>query len=85
MEHYSDEPILNIGSGEEVPIAELAGLVREVVGFKGDIVWDHSKPDGTPRKLLDSRKIRELGWRPAIGLEEGIRRVYRDYVGAVRG
>ncbi len=84
MEHYSDEPILNIGSGQEVTIAELAELVRKVVGFVGEVEWDHSKPDGTPRKLLDSSKIRELGWKPEIGLEEGIRRVYGEYIDAVR-
>ncbi len=84
MEHYSDEPILNIGSGQEVTIAELAELVRKVVGFVGEVEWDHSKPDGTPRKLLDSSKIRELGWKPEIGLEEGIRRVYGEYSDAVR-
>jgi GDP-L-fucose synthase len=85
MEHYSDEPILNIGSGQEVTIAELAELVRGVVGFGGVIEWDHSKPDGTPRKLLDSGKIRALGWEPEIALEEGVRRVYQQYLEAVRG
>lgn len=85
MEHYSDESIVNIGSGQEVTIAELAELVSGVVGFRGAIEWDHSKPDGTPRKLLDSSKIRALGWRPEIGLEEGVRRVYLEYVEAVRG
>ena len=79
MERYSDEPFVNIGAGDEVSIRELAETVRDVVGFKGKILWDKSQPDGTPRKLLDSSKLFEMGWRPEISLTEGIRRVYEDY------
>ncbi|HFQ89639.1 MAG TPA: GDP-L-fucose synthase, partial [Desulfobulbus sp.] len=61
----------------DVTIAELAGMVRDVVGFSGRIVWDHSKPDGTPRKLLDISRISSLGWRPRIPLREGIEQTYR--------
>jgi len=72
-------PLVNIGCGEDVTIRELVGLVREVVGFRGAIEWDQSKPDGTPRKLLDISRIRSLGWQPEIGLREGIELAYRDY------
>jgi GDP-L-fucose synthase len=70
---------LNIGPGEDVSIAELASLVARVVGFKGSIEWDRSKPDGTMRKLLDSGRVRGLGWRPATALEAGIRSTYDWY------
>ncbi len=73
-------PLVNIGWGRDIPIAELAGLVREVVGFEGRIVWDRSKPDGTPRKLLDVSRLEGLGWRPRIGLREGIRLAYEDFL-----
>jgi GDP-L-fucose synthase len=69
--HDGPEPV-NVGTGEDLPISELAALVAEVVGFEGRIAWDHSKPDGTPRKLLDVTPIREMGWAPSIGLREGI-------------
>ncbi len=71
------DPLINIGCGQDVTIAELAGMVRDVVGFSGRIVWDHSKPDGTPRKLLDISRISSLGWRPRISLREGIEQTYR--------
>ncbi|MFV0624150.1 GDP-L-fucose synthase family protein [Sphingomonas sp. ac-8] len=76
MRHYSDERPINIGSGEEIRIVDLARLVADVVGFTGVIVYDASKPDGTPRKLLDSRRLRATGWRPRIGLRDGIGQVY---------
>ncbi len=69
---------INIGTGKDLTIRELAQLIKNIVGFKGDIVWDTSKPDGTPRKLLDVSRIKELGWQPKISLEEGIRRVYEE-------
>jgi len=81
LERYSAEQPLNIGAGEDVTIAELAGLVRQAVGFEGKLVFDRSKPDGTPRKLLDSSRIRELGWAPKIALAQGIAdtcQVYRE-------
>ena len=76
MQHYSGEEIVNIGTGTDLPIAELAEKVRSVVGFEGEIVWDTSKPDGTPRKLVDTSKINAMGWQPKIPLEEGIRQTY---------
>jgi GDP-L-fucose synthase len=80
MEHYDSGEIINVGTGEDVSIAELAGIVREVVGFEGEITWDRSKPDGTPRKLLDVSRIHATGWRHRTGLREGIERTYRWFV-----
>lgn len=71
--------LFNVGSGDDLPVRELAGLVAAVVGYDGPIQWDNSRPDGTPRKLLDSSRIRSLGWSPRIPLEEGIRSVYAWY------
>mgnify|MGYP006274513205 CR=1 FL=1 len=76
LRHYSDEAPLNIGCGEDIAIADLARLVMEVVGFDGDLVHDRTKPDGTPRKLLDTSRLAALGWSPKIGLREGIAQVY---------
>lgn len=79
MENYDFAEIgefVNIGTGVDMPIKELATLIKDIVGFKGNIVWDTTKPDGTPRKLLDVSRIKALGWKPEIGLEEGIRMVY---------
>jgi GDP-L-fucose synthase len=80
MDHYNSETIINIGSGEDLTIFELAQLIAEVVGFRGAIRWDLSQPDGTPRKLLDVSRIRALGWRPRIGLPDGIRQTYDWFV-----
>ena len=71
---------INIGTGEDYSIFELAEVIARIVGYKGDIVWDKSKPDGTPRKLLDSTRIHNLGWKPSIMLEEGIKNTYRWYM-----
>ncbi len=68
---------LNVGTGEDVTIRELAETVQKVVGFQGEIVWDSSKPDGTPRKLMDNGKLRALGWQPTIKLEQGLRLTYQ--------
>ena len=76
MEHYEDEAIVNIGVGEDLTIAELAELVGKVVGYQGEIAYDTSRPDGTPRKLVDVAKINGLGWQASIPLEEGIRSTY---------
>ena len=80
MEHYSEEEFVNVGSGSEVTIRELAEMVREVVGFEGEIAWDTSKPDGTPRKLMDNSKLRNLGWMPQIDLRTGLRLAYESFL-----
>ena len=85
MEHYEGEAFLNVGVGEDVSIRELAELVRRVVGFEGRIDWDSSKPDGTPRKLLDVSKLHALGWRARIPFEEGVRSTYAWYRANVAG
>jgi len=79
MEHYDGSEIVNMGVGEDISIAELAELVRDVTGFQGDIVYDSSKPDGTPRKLLDVSRLRSLGWQARTSLREGITKTYDWY------
>ena len=71
--------LINLGSGQDQTIREIANLVAEIVGYKGDVIWDNSKPDGTPRKLLDVTKINTLSWKSKISLEEGIQRTYKGY------
>lgn len=73
-------PLINVGCGEDVTIRELAETICEVVGFKGELKWDASKPDGTPRKLLDTSRIFALGWRPQIGMEAGISTAHHEHV-----
>ena len=80
MERHSGEDIVNVGAGTDLPIAELAALVAKVVGYTGEIRWDRTKSDGTPRKLLDCHRMTALGWTPRISLQEGISRTYRWYV-----
>ena len=80
MENYDAEEIVNIGVGEDSSIADIARMVGEVVGYKGKIVYDASKPDGTPRKLVDTTKINGLGWRAGIPLPEGIRSTYQWFL-----
>ncbi|MBQ9437495.1 MAG: GDP-L-fucose synthase, partial [Lachnospiraceae bacterium] len=80
LENYSGESHLNIGTGEELTIKELALLVQEVVGFKGEIEWDASKPDGTPRKLCDVSKLHSLGWHHKVGLKEGVSLAYQWFL-----
>ena len=72
--------MFNIGCGEDITIKELAELVKEVVGFNGDVAWDTSKPDGTPQKLLDVQRINAMGWRAKIELKEGIEKAYQEYL-----
>ena len=72
MNNYSSEEIINIGYGEDFTIRELVELIAELTGYDGEIAWDHSKPDGTPKRILDSTKLFNLGWRPKVGLREGL-------------
>jgi GDP-L-fucose synthase len=88
MENYDGPSQVNVGTGTDVTIRELASLVADAVGYSGEILWDTSKPDGTPRKLLDVSKLAEAGWSASIGLEEGIKSTvawYRDNLLSVRG
>ena len=80
LEKYDSPEIINIGSGEDVTIRELAELICDVVGFEGELAWDKTKPDGTPRKLLDVNKIRALGWQPTIPLRKGIAQTYEWFL-----
>jgi len=80
LKHFSGDVPLNIGTGEEVTIAELARTIADVVGFKGDLTFDTSKPDGSPRKLLDDRRMKALGWRASIGLRDGLASSYRWFL-----
>ena len=82
MKRYNDKAPVNVGVGEDVSILQLAEMVKDIVGFSGRIVLDATKPDGTPRKLLDVQKLHALGWRHTISLQQGIRAVYAQYAGA---
>jgi len=79
MQHYNEPGLVNIGTGEDLEIGELALLVKETVGYAGEIVHDRSKPDGTPRKLMDVSKLHSFGWKHQISLKDGLRRVYEEY------
>ena len=79
MVNYDSEEIINVGTGKDITIKELAITIADVVGFKGEIVWDTSKPNGTPRKVLNVDKIKSLGWEPKVGLREGIEKTYELY------
>jgi GDP-L-fucose synthase len=78
MQHYNDKGFVNIGTGIEITIRDLAYLIKEITGFTGAVVFDTSKPDGTPRKLTDTTKLNSLGWKHSIELREGILKVYND-------
>jgi GDP-L-fucose synthase len=80
MQHYQRNEIINIGWGKDISIGALALLIAEITGYKGSIIYDSSKPDGTPRKLLDTSKINTLGWFPKISLKEGILRTVEEYI-----
>jgi len=80
MQRYSGEAHVNVGSGEDIAIAELARLVCAVVGFEGELLFDASKPDGTPRKLMSAAVLQDLGWRPRIALRDGVEAVYRWFL-----
>jgi len=79
MQHYNDKQFLNVGTGEDLPIREIAALVKGIVGYAGDIQWDTSKPDGTPRKLMDVSRVHSLGWKPATSLRDGIAKTYANF------
>jgi GDP-L-fucose synthase len=80
MKTYSDSELVNIGTGEDITIAEFARVVAATVGFTGGISFDTSRPDGTPRKLLDVSRLAKLGWRASTGLEDGIRLAYQAFL-----
>ncbi len=79
LENYDEKSFVNIGTGTDITIKELAETIKDVVGFEGDLVWDDTKPDGTPRKLMDVSKINALGWKHKINLRQGIEMVYEDF------
>jgi len=80
MENNLEESLYNVGSGEEITIKELALLIQEIIGHKGEIIWDKSKPNGTPRKLLDSAKFKNLGWESIVSLQNGIKMTYSNFI-----
>jgi GDP-L-fucose synthase len=80
MENYSQDGFVNVGSGIDLSIKQLAETVKEMVGFEGDLIWDATKPDGTPRKLMDVTKLHDLGWKHTIELKEGIALAYQDFL-----
>jgi GDP-L-fucose synthase len=80
MQHYNEAGLVNIGVGEDISIKELALLIKEITGFKGNILFDTSKPDGTPRKLMDVTKINTLGWKAKLDLKSGIADTYNDFL-----
>jgi GDP-L-fucose synthase len=79
LENYDDDIAINVGVGEDVSIKELAETIKRIIGFEGSIEWDSSKPDGTPRKLLDVSRLTDLGWKAKISLEDGIASTYQWY------
>ena len=80
MQNYSEEQFINVGYGDEITIRELVGMVKRIVGFPSEVMWDSSKPDGTPRKLMDSSRLFALGWKPKVDLETGIHLAYEDFL-----
>jgi GDP-L-fucose synthase len=80
MQQYDQKEFLNVGTGVDIPIADLASLIKQIVGYKGEIVYDRSKPDGTPRKLLDVTRLHSLGWHPQIDLESGLKMAFEWFV-----
>lgn len=79
MENHNESEIINVGMGTDISIFSLAGIIKSVVGYEGDITWDYSKPDGIKRKLLDNSRMTNLGWRPRIYLKEGLEKTYQQY------
>ena len=77
MKNYDDHDFMNVGTGKEISILDLTKMIKKIVGYTGQIVHDRTKPDGTPRKLMDSAKIHRLGWKSQISLQDGIKQVYQ--------
>ena len=84
LANYDGETALNIGTGIDVTITELANVIAKTIGYVGEIIWDTSKPDGTPRKLLDTSAASEIGWAPTISLEDGLRDTFKSYISALK-
>ena len=80
MENYDGADVINVGSGHDVTIKQLAQMIKKASGYKGKIIFDATKPDGAMRKLMDNTRIRKLGWKQKVGLEEGIEKTYQWYV-----
>ena len=80
MENYNESEMINVGCGDDVSVKELVEVIVKISGFKGKVVYDETKPDGTMRKLMDNSRIKKLGWKPKIGLEEGVGRTYQWYI-----
>ncbi|MGZ3849846.1 MAG: NAD-dependent epimerase/dehydratase family protein, partial [Flavisolibacter sp.] len=80
MQHYNKPGLVNVGVGSDISIKELALMIQEITGFEGNLVFDTSKPDGTPRKLMDVSKLKAFGWSATIPLKEGIEKVFQDYL-----
>ncbi|MBO0695141.1 MAG: NAD-dependent epimerase/dehydratase family protein, partial [Verrucomicrobia bacterium] len=80
LKKYNSPEIINVGCGEDISIRQLAELICEIVGFDGELAWDTTKPDGTPRKLLDVTKLQALGWKPPISLREGVAQTYKWFL-----
>ncbi|MDO7743085.1 MAG: GDP-L-fucose synthase, partial [Pedobacter sp.] len=80
MENYNESNLINIGTGEDLTIKDLALLIKKVVGFEGTLTFDSTKPDGTPRKLMDVSKLHQIGWKHKVELEEGIALAYQDFI-----
>jgi len=79
LQNYNDELFVNIGTGEDLSIKALAEMIKDIVGFTGELKWNTEKPDGTPRKLMDVSRLQNLGWKHKIGLREGITSVYAEF------
>lgn len=82
--NYEGEYALNVGTGSDISIRDLSAMIATIVGFQGDVIWDSSKPNGTPRKVLDIARIRETGWSPRVDLRQGIQKVYSDYLESLK-
>ena len=80
MQNYNESNLINVGTGEDLTIKALALLIKEIIGFNGELIFDSSKPDGTPRKLMDVSKLHNKGWKHKINLKEGIALAYQDFL-----